>query len=178
MQRSTLSKCIRAALVSLLIAAPILSIAWMMYAVSWDYLLGIRGISAAFSFLRPYGSAIAISGWAIFVGLVAIFPLWLNDVSKLISERSSLPFSAQRAAFSFFVPLQQIGLPYQIFKSLCFRLNRRLGADALLISWSIAWVVMLAAGIAYALTDLFHIHSPHIILLCSGSTVLLHCSAL
>ena len=175
MERSAFSRGVKAALLTLLALAPPFCIAWLMYAVWWDGVLPIKGVGHAFHFLNPYHSFIATSGWVIFAGLLAAFPLWLRDVSRMINAHSVLPFSPMRAALAFFVPFQQILLPYSISRSLCFRLDRKVGRDPLLLAWTASWLLMLPAGIAYAVADLPGVHFSsysHLILWVYGSAAM------
>lgn len=172
MERSVFSRVIRATVVNLLFWAPPFCLAWMLYAVWWDGLFHTKGIDASLSFLAPYAHAISISGWVIFLSLLVAFPLWLRDVSRRINAQSSLPFSPLRAALAFFIPVQQIGLPYSVARSLCFRLDRKVGRDPLLLAWWGSWLLMLPAGIYYGASSVLHasmMSYSHLVLWVYGS---------
>lgn len=158
------SRAIRTTLISLLCVAAPLSLYYMLGVVWWNQVFGIAGRPVmVFSLHGPLHSTVCFMGWALFYALAAVFPAWIFDVTKRMRAHTYLrtPFSPFRAAMAFFTPVQQIGLPYSIMRSLSFRAENRLANDGLLRFWWLSWILMFAGAVHYEASGFTGVFVPN-----------------
>ncbi len=146
---NSLSQVIRAALVTLLATGAPLSLTYLLAEVSWNGVFGAGAPGRLVYLTYPEMHTVCLMGWVYFALIGAMFPAWLFDVTRRIGQQRylPLPFSPARAALAFFVPLQQIGLPYYVVRSLRFRVEQRLSESVMVQAWWISWLLMFSGAI-------------------------------
>lgn len=163
------SQMIRTALVTLLSTGAPLSLLYMLAAVSWFNIFGSGAPGRLVHLPYPVMSTVCLLGWVYFAFIAAVFPCWLYDVTKRIAARRylPLPFSATRAAMVFFIPVQQIGLPFYVVNSLRFRAQQRLSGGLIVRAWWLSWLFMFSG----AVRTLFVNNDPETVWVYGGATI-------
>lgn len=141
---NSISQFTRTALATLLMTGAPLSLVYVLAVVYWRALLGPSAPGALLNLPYPVYSTVCLLGWVHFFMIAGFFPAWLFDISKRVTSKCylPLPFTPAKAAMAFFIPVQQVCLPYYVMNSLCFRAQQRGTSNNLLRFWWASWLLM------------------------------------
>lgn len=148
------SLVIRSALATLLVTGAPLSLLYLLDVVYWGSI--ISGLPNATLIQLPYPvyHTVCLLGWVYFALIAAFFPLWLLDITgRAAATNRQLPFAPLRAASAFFVPVQQITLPFFILRSLEFRANACVRPSLALKAWWATWLLMFSGAVRILLVN-------------------------
>jgi hypothetical protein len=155
---NSVSQFTRTGLATLLMTGAPLSLLYVLDVVYWRSLFGPSAPGALLILPYPVYSTVCLLGWVHLFMIAGFFPAWLFDLSKRITSQRylPLPFTPAKAAMVFFIPVQQVGLPYFVMNSLRFRAQQRGTSSTLLKLWWASWLLMFtgAARIVFVNGDL------------------------